>query len=317
MSIVINQVTRAIAHEVIKTTQGTPPTRPAFASNSLMALTDINAQTLIIERLNSTVGQGSKCVDVQVETPSTFNELAFLLDALDQDYIQHTKILATSLSNAQTSGSIKAGVVIFIQGKCFYEDQELRFIAVIKADPDKALHKTITGSTITLNYVNDLLFGNSQRLLKIGLFIEETEAANNTNTQRVPGDFAIKVFDHLMSNTSDTNAAMYFYKTFLGCKLAETKAVKSKLFFETTDAFIMGNSILTQAQKEDCRGGLFALMRGNTDILEPAAVAREIFPQEIQDAYINHCSSNGITGAFSKDNSLIMNKLKRRTIKFH
>ena len=317
MDIRINQITRAIAHEVVKITRGAPPARPAVVSNSLLSLEDREAEELMRSRLIATFGQGSKCVDVQVEAPTAFNDLTFMLDAADQDFINRSQTLASSLSNAQTAGSIKAGVAIFMQGVCFYDGQELRFIAVIKADPDQALRKTITNGIIRLDYVNNLLFGNSQRLLKIALLIEEQrETANRATAQRVPEDFAIKVFDHLMDNSSDNNAAAYFYRTFLGCRLAENSAVKSRQFFDITETFIMSSPNLTQEQKEVCRGGLFSLMRGNTEIIEPAAVAREILPPAIHDDYIAYCGSEGITEAFSKDNSLIANKLKKRTIKF-
>lgn len=318
MSIVISELTRAIAHEVIKITPATPQSRNAVFSNSLLPLTEGRAQDLIIERLNSTLGRASKCVDIQVDVPTTFIEMAYLLDCTDQDFIAHSQLLATSLSNAQTSGSIKEGVAVFMQGKCFYNEEELRFITAIKADPDQGLQKVVVNGQISLDYVNELLFGNSQRLLKIGFFIEEQplQLQVSQTAQRSPSDFSIKVFDHLMDNSSDNHAAAYFYQTFLGCKLAETSAKKSKEFFETTNDFIMNNSTLTQEEKESCRGGLFALMRGNTATLEPQSVARELFPQEIQDAYIGFCREKGIQEAFTKDNSLIASRLKKRTIKF-
>lgn len=315
MSIVIEEISRVIAHEVVKAREGTPSNPPQM-SDSLMLLTDVKAKGLMFDRINSTIGQGSKSVDVQVETPAVFHILTSMLDADDDQFIHYSKDLANALSLVQTAGTIKAGVAVFIQGKCFYNDESLRFIAVIKADPDQALHRTYKCNRIELDYVNNILFGTSNRLLKIGFFIEEQKLDSNTEpSPRKPEDFTIKVFDHLMNNSSDANAARYFYQAFLGCKLAETSAVQSKKFFEFTNAFIM-DSNLKQEEKETCRGGLFAFMRSNKATIDASEFAREFLPTEIQSQYIGYCNENNILTAFSKDNALILSKLKKRTIRF-
>ena len=315
MSIVIEEISRIIAHEVVKMREGTP-SNPPIMSDYLMLLADAKAKELMKGRINAAIGQGSKAVDVQVETPTTFHLLTSMLDAKDEQFIQYSKNLANSLSLVQTAGTIKAGIAVFIQGICFYNDERLRFIAVIKADPDQALQRTYKNNRIELDYVNNILFDNSNRLLKIGFFIEEQTLDDNTEpSPRKPEDFAIKVFDHLMNNSSDANAARYFYQAFLGCKLAETSAVQSKKFFELTNAFIMDSDI-KQEEKETCRGGLFAFMRSNRTTIDASEFAREILPAEIQSKYIGYCTENNIITAFSKDNSLILNKLKKRTIRF-
>jgi len=125
-----------------------------------------------------------------------------LLDADDASFVGASKHLARSLSSAQTAGPIKSGSAIFVQGTCAADGQQSRFIAIIKADSDQALYKRIDGDNITLTYVNDMLLGESQRLLKIAFFIEESEQSSEEEqsgeTHRLPEEIfgqGIRPFD--------------------------------------------------------------------------------------------------------------------------
>lgn len=315
------KIGRIIIHEVVRATQ-LEEERPPLLNEKLIKL-DTQSKELIEQRLTSTLGSGSHCVDVEVEdnTPeSSFDRVTRLLDTNDVDFIKISKILAQDLSRAQTTGSISSGSVFFVEGTAVIDKrgEEHRFIAVIKADSDKALHKEISNENINLEYIKDMILGESQRLLKVALFAEKPVSNLNKKSiinQRQPNEFEIKIFDHLMRNSGNSTAAKYFYKTFLGCKLARTASLETKTFFDTARDVITGSS-LSQDEKMELSFSLITQFKNNNTTLEPRTFAQEILPEELQDPFIQECSNSGINNAISKDTSLLKPQFRRQSIKF-
>lgn len=312
-------VIRAITHEVVRASQ--LEERPPVFSDEILTL-DQKGNDLIGKRLTSAIASGSHSVDVTVADAtkgSPFDHVVSLLEQDNEEFISNSKHLANSLSLAQTTGTIKSGTAIFIQGKCVADGKESRFIAVIKADSDQGFYKNIDADNhITLTYVSDMLLGESQRLIKIGFFLEEEKPDPvflQDGVERKPEEFSIKIFDHALQNSSDGNAARYFYGTFLKCRQAENAARKTKEFFEVAKDYI-NNLDISQEEKVDLRGDLISYMRGNKAVIEPRTFAKEILPENLQDIFLNICLESRISDAFIKDTSLIKRKLKRQSIKF-
>ncbi len=315
MNIANIEIIRVIAHEVVRASQITD--RPPQLSDDLVVL-DAKGKSLVSKRLIDTVASGSHCVDVTVEDSgigSPFEKTSAMLDIDDAGFVDNSKHLANSLSSAQTAGPIKSGSAMFIQGTCAADGNTSRFIAVIKADSDQALYKRVKGESITLTYENDMLLGESQRLFKIAFFIEESSLDNATSTGRHPDDFQVKVFDHLMQTSGNGEAATYFYRTFLKCKLAHNAARQTKQFFDVAREFI-GEMPVSQSDRVDYRGDLISYFRQNRATLEPRTFAQDVLPQSHQDAFVRKCREAGITQAISKELDLVKGKLRRQSLKF-
>lgn len=306
--------TRVITHEVIRAQE--LENRAPVLSDVLIFL-DASGNGLIAKRLTDTLSTGSHCVEVTVEDASNgspFCCASSMLDATDEKFISHSKHLAKALSQAQTSGSIKAGSAVFIQGSCIADGQSARFITIIKADSDQALQKKINGENITLTFVNDMILGQSQKLFKIAFFVEQ-EQQKTGGTCRSTDDFEIQVFDHMMNNSGNGAPATYFYSAFLKCKQAENAPRQTKKFYEETKRFIEIMQI-DAGEKIALNGDLVSYMRGNRTILEPSEFAREFLPEEQQDKFVNHCRKSDITGAVTKDLTLLKGKMRRQSVKF-
>lgn len=315
MNIANVNIARVIAHEVVRASQ--IQERPPVLSDDLVTLDD-KGKSLVTRRLVDTVASGSHCVDVTVDDSSAgspFDKASRMLDVNDDDFVLNSKQLAGTLSTSQTAGPIKGGSAIFVQGTCVADGRQSRFIAIIKADSDQALYKRVTGESITLTYVNDMLLGESQRLIKIAFFIEDERHAGEPPPNRHPDDFSVKVFDHLMQGSGNGDAAAYFYSTFLKCKLAHNAARQTKNFLEVTRSFI-DQLPISQADRVAYHGDLISYLRQNCATLEPRTFAQHVLPQEQQDAFIRVCRDAGITGAFSKDVALVKGKLRRQSVKF-
>ncbi len=240
-----------------------------------------------------------------------------MLDCDDDSFIRTSQNLARDLSLVQTSGAIRRGSALLIQGNCFANRENVRFIAFIKADPGQGLLRRLEGDRITLSHVSDMLLGESQRLLKVALFIEEVPLDNSSASPRIPDDFSIKIFDHLLQNSGDRAAANYFISSFLKCILARNAPQQTKKFYNITVNYIFDCPSLTNEEKSELHGDLISYLRNNdTAIIQPREFARSVLPQELQDNYIQECNNQELNEGFSKDTSLLKGKLRRRSVKF-
>lgn len=319
MAITNINIEEIIAHEVIRRSELN--TRKPMHSENLINIDD-NAKRLIGSRIMDVINPGSHCVDLTVDGSSlrqgsSFDIITKMLNYDDRAFIGASKGLADSLSNAQTAGSIKDGLAIFIKGNDLSNATTSRFIVIIKADPDKGLSQTHSNNTITLEYVSNILLGESSRLIKVAIFIENNliEQPLSNGQIRDPEDFSIKVFDHLMQNSTNGNASLYFYGTFLGCSIAENAAIKTQRFFNITRDFINEMDI-EQNQKVEYYYDLISYIRGNETVINPTAFARAVLPENQQDKFIRTCEGLDLRGSFSKNNNMIKNKLRRQSLKF-
>jgi hypothetical protein len=141
--------------------------------------------------------------------------------------------------------------------------------------------------------------------------IERVEAG----LYRSPVDFSVKVFDHMMQSSGDGNAAIYFYSTFLKCRLADNAPRKTKQFYEAAREFIDQIEI-PQSEKVGLRGDLISYLRGNRATLEPRTFAQDVLPQENQEAFLRKCRDIGMDEAITKDLQLLKGKMRRQSVKF-
>lgn len=306
---------RVIVHEVVRASQIAE--RPPVLSDDLVVL-DGKSKTFVGRRLIDTVASGSHCVDVTVDDGSTgspFDRATSMLDADDDGFVANSKYLATLLSTVQTAGAIKSGSAMFIEGSCLADGRNCRFLAIIKADSDQALLKRVSGEIITLTYVNDMVLGDSQRLIKIAFFIEESGPDGESTRERSPEDFSVKVFDHLMQSSGNGDAAAYFYSSFLKCKLSNNAARQTKQFFEVVHSFI-DEMAVSPAERVSYQGDLISYFRQNRETIEPRTFAREVLPQAHQGAFVRKCRDEGIGQAFSKELDLVKGRLRRQSLKF-
>ena len=312
MNITNIAIVRVIVHEVVRASQLAD--RPPILNEVLVTL-DTRGKNLVSRRLVDTMASGSHCVDVTVEdaTPgSPFDLTTAMLNLPNDSFIANSKRLASSLSSAQTAGPIKSGSAVFVQGTCLADGTASRFIAIIKADSDQALYKNVDGEEISLTYVNEMILGESQRLIKIAFFIEDS---NSPGDHRSPDDFSVKVFDHLMQTSGNGEAAAYFYQTFLKCGLADNSSRQTKEFYNAARSFI-DQMPVSQADRVDFQGDLISYLRQNNEILEPRTFARMVLPEDQRGAFLGVCRDSGITEAITKDLTLLKGKLRRRSVKF-
>ncbi|MEQ1748092.1 MAG: nucleoid-associated protein [Prosthecobacter sp.] len=307
---------QVVVHEVITAADLHNKKKPTYGNSTIEMNTE--GRQLICDRLVDSIGSASHCEEMLVSDAgagSPFQSIAGLLDQNPKEFVSTTASLATRLSEVQTAGSIKEGLGVFLQGTGEHEGEKLRWIAIIKADPDRGLMKVVKGSKITLQYVANLIMGAQQRLLKVAMFVEQIPPQKGSPL-RDGSDFSIKLYDHLLSNNGRGASAMYFYLAFLGLKPADNSAKQCRLFFEQTREFTDALST-DDAEKVTYRGHLTSYMRSEKAQISVKDFAETYLHKDFRRAYTKKMREAKFPDhAVRRDIRLIKSKLKRQSLRF-
>lgn len=306
---------KAIVHEVLNAVK-LETVKPNH-STTLVEL-DENGKKLISDRLVKLLGSESHCEEMIVSDDSagsTFQTTVALLDMTAKEFSAASASLADRLSAIQ-NGGIKEGLGIFLQGTCVEDNTTKRWIAFVKADPDRGLIKELQEGKITLRYVSDLIMGAQQRLLKVVFFIESDAKPAGEGADRKGDEFSIRLYDHLLSNTGEGTAAQYFYSTFLGLKPAENSAKLCRLFFEKTKQFT-DELAADSSEKVAFRGHLFSYLSSEKQQISATEFAETYIPRQHRRAYLNKMKQEKFPdNAVRRDVALIKAKLKKQSMRF-
>lgn len=306
---------RVVVHEVLTAAEAV--TR---GPNHAEALVDMSkqGQDLICQRLSDAVGSVSHCEEMIAannDEDSPFQKVAALLSEKSDLFVTKTASLADRLTEVQVAGSVKPGIGVFLQGTGVHDGKKVRWLSIIKADPDRALMTDTSGPHITLSYVANLIMGAQQRLLKVAFFVELTAKPAGSKLHE-PSDFLIKIYDHLLSNTGRGSSAIYFYSSFLGLKPADNSAKLCRVFYETTREFTDDIS-KDDAEKALFRGHLVSYLRSEKRQISVKDFAESYLQDRFHDAYKRKMRSVKFPShAVARDIALIKSKLKRHAFKF-
>jgi hypothetical protein len=308
---------RIIAHEIILASELEKGRTPQ--ESDLFIELDPKGTDLLARRFSDSMGSESHSIALDVDISSegsSFDLITRLLECKDREFIQATKAIALRLTKAQTAGTIKSGLALFVDGEMGGEKDRRRFIAVLKAESDSGFLKKITRKAVSLQFVADLVLGAQQRLYKMGCFVERSSVKSNVRP-RAAGDFDVFVYDHLVSNTGDSQAARYFYSAFLGCKLAYDSSRLTRVFYERTSEFI-DNLKLPTEKRVEAKTHLVSYLRSPQTTISTNDYADRYIQPELRDGYLKwvHKDANLPKRDIAKDNSQITHRLQIRRMLF-
>lgn len=313
------KLNRIIVHEVLLASDLEGERQPAY-SDEFMQLDPKGAQ-LMNKRLTDSLGSESHSVELNVELDnegSSFDIITRLLDANDDNFTTLSKDLAARLTNAQNSGTIKAGIAVIVDGTMGSNARPTRFVALLKAESDSAFIKQKTAKGLLLKFIPDMVLGAQQRLYKIGCFVEsKRRAAGDGDGVRSKDDFEVIVYDHQMSNTGDNNAARYFYGTFLGCRLADNASRLTRIFYEQTSEFINGLNV-TAEKRIEARQHLVSYLKSQDKHFSVKEFAERYLPNDLRDAFFQRFRKIQFPARnISKDIKPIQRRLQVRRLMFN
>jgi hypothetical protein len=307
---------RIIVHEVLLASELEAGKKPELSEEPIEL--DPKGADLLAVRLSQALGSSSHSIDLNVDQHSqgsAFDVTTRLLDAPKKDFISLSKELADKLAKAQTAGSVKSGVAVIIEGTMGTKAENRRFVCLIKADSDSSFSRERTARGVLLKYI-DVVLGAQQRLYKIGCFIEKAETSPTDGEPRLKDDFDVLVYDHLMSNSGDTNAARYFYGSFMGCSLLENAARVTRQFYEKTSEYI-DKMKLPPAERYEKKQCLISYMKSQKKSISARDYADDFLEPKFKDGYLEWVYKNGIPKRdMAKDLSAIKRRLQVRRIVF-
>lgn len=283
-------------------------------SDDLVHLTSQNGKDALQKRIRDALGNKSHGIEMTVASTdhdSFFALATSMLRGDDADFIDQSKVLAKSLTKAQSTSNALGGVLAVISGRV--GSSSLPYLAVIKAEPQEGFQAVKESGKMTIKYIDDLLLTESQRLYKIGFLVETLSSPPDDDGVFDVNNYRCFLFDHLMTATETRNAAQYFYQTFLGMSIQSSSKKQTRDFFEFTKLFI-NTAAISDDDKMDLHEALRSELRSTS-----ATISTNTFAvNNIQDAglrtqYAQFMGSKGFPNySINKDNDYIKNKLKNR-----
>lgn len=298
--------------------------KPIFSSN--FEELDDDGKKALEYRLNGVLNKESKRMNLVInnDTPeSTFQKMAYLAtykydntrDPKDPEfwnsYIETTKQLAWDLQEVQKSSNIPSGLLIIITGQTGPEMNN--FAAVIKAEMEDGFE--FTGDK--LHYISNLLLTETQKLYKVGIFIDVNPQGRNKESKfRDKADFKGFVFDDNTSKSAEkNNVAVYFYSSFLGCSLEDSSRA-TKRFLEGAKSIVAGLPI-PQEKKVEKVNQVYAYLTSNTEEINAKVFVETYVEPELQVEFLDKLEKNKVPlHSVPKDITPIKKKLKSRTLSF-
>lgn len=300
-------IERIILHKIHERQSKDILVEPTY--NEGLTILDEEATYTFTERVIEALGSNSNSIEMSIynrEDGSTFKYIEEGIESTDEEFIEVSKQIAMNLARSQTTLRIPGGVFIMFDGTIGINEN--RFIAIIKAETqDGFMVRNEDDDSLVLGHLNELLLTPQQKLYKIGIFIKE----NN--------DFRAIIYDKNLSGARNSEAARYFYDTFLGCTQDANSAVLTKRFYKETQNFISKCDKISQEKKIELWTALKTYIDTNQEnIISCNNFAETYFEDEYKDDYSNYMVENRMPlTAVIKDTSKIEKVIKNTKLFFN
>lgn len=309
-------IDRIILHEIYKRGPNRELQLPKL-SQELTVLDQAGLATLQ-SRIIAALGSGSHSIEMSIEKDddgTVFQKAAKCICCDEAAFIAHSQALAHDLADRQTSRKLPGGIVVVFSGTIGNDPK--RAIGIIKAEIHEGFNTERDEGKVSMKFLSDLLLTPSQKMYKIGIFIEQ-EAGEDAGTLRSPHEFKAFVYDHNMNKAETQQAAAYFYDSYLGCSISPTDKKLTRDFYQHTKYFIQALD-KTDEEKKDLNFCLYTYLKmAQTPTVKADDFATEYLDTpEIRDRYTQYLEGKGFpTIAVVKDLTYIKNKLKMRGLTF-
>ncbi len=312
-------ITRLVAHEVFTQSEIAEGRKPVL-SEALITL-DENGKDLVARRVSEALGLESRCLEVELEDSgrgSAFEAAKRLFECTDADFLQISSDLAKKLTAVQNLGSIKSGLLVVFQATAGNFAQPHRMIGIIKAESESAFSKKAGGKVVSLDFIKDIVFGEQQRLFKIGAFIEhQPHDPARSGRERFPEDFLIVVYDHMMNIKGEGKPARYFYGSFLGTTITKSATLLNRVFFDTTSDYIRKTRKKGSIERWTLQSHLVSYFRSNEATISGRVFAERFLERAERRAYYKALRlANFPRNAVAKDVRAIESQLRTRKLRF-
>lgn len=190
--------------------------------------------------------------------------------------------------------------------RCSLREQTVLAILKVEREEGVRVRQQIMSDglmTFDVEHIRDLMLTKKTKLFKIVLFYLEEHTIKGILCDQQRG-------------YSTKDVAEFFLSDFLGCMLTEEPQILTKKYFEATQKYI-NERINSPEQKGALLNHLVSELTNQTGIINPTDFARRVLPADQRDDYIRYIQETGAPiGSFTKEISMIENKLKRIQYEF-
>lgn len=313
-------IDKLIFHEVFKLDVDKNVIQPEY-SDSITQL-GVKGYAELEQRIIQAVGKVSASIEMEIknmDVESTFYKMLKYLDANDdaEELVSMSQFLTDKLAHSFNKRNIPGGVLIVLTGETGVNSN--RFIGIIKAEKHSGFSLSKgTNNKKMMEYLSELVLTPSQKLYKICLFIENEIKNYSVIDENSANNFKVYLYDSNLNKDADTEAAFYFYNTFLGCSIKKSDKKYTEMFYNKTKEFINTSNLNTE-QKIDCITALHTYLKvNNKQTIQVSEFANDYLPTpEMRDKYIKHLEKSKVPmRAIIKDLSNIKKKLINRKLTF-
>jgi len=273
-----------------------------------------NALDILTQRVTEVMGDPSYSVEMEIRQDgqeSTFQQSVPLIRAGEQDFLSASRHVADNLNDAQNRSNIPASVLLTAEGRVGEAQNNL--VALIKAETQDGFSFDEVEGEVQVDFVRDLFLTRDQKLYKVGLLIESSEDSVGDD-YRSADDFEVLVYDSNLRRSSD--AAQYFYRTFLGCEYARSGKQLTKEFFNRHQKYFDRLDVDSEERK-DLNTHLYSYLKSERDLIHTTEFADEYMPDERRASYLEFMEEHDVPErGIQKDLSLVESNLRNRQIRF-
>jgi hypothetical protein len=303
-------VERIAIHEVFQRDVDRRRKDPSFAD----ALEQLEAEAIaeFKQRVTAALAAEQKSLQMRIVRSGAgthMHDVQAIVRADDRTFLATSVNVANRLADAQLYQSIPGGVVLVYSGTVGAGNH--RFVGVIKAEKHSGFRRYRRQQTTLTEFLDDLFLTPTQRLYKIGVFVEVAAG------QSGPSGWEAYVFDTNISKSHREAAAVYFYDAFLGCGMMEDGAYETARFFDLTKDFVR-KSGFTKDVKQDLVDALHTFVKTETaTTFTTNEYASQYLPVEAHDAYRSFMDGNRFPQrAVVRDITEMGARLRRRRFRF-
>lgn len=306
------QLGRVVIHEVFARADDKTKVPPKYGET--VESLDPDATDALRNRIVSAMASPARCIFMTLEKTNIGSMGALISQLANADstlFVVHSKDVADLLVDAQKFRNIPGGILVVFSGTAGIPAR--RLVGVIKAEVHNGFNREEQEGVLALKFLKNLLLTAQTKLYKIGLYIEDPQAASTDQPA-----WQAYLYDETLTLANRYGAAQYFYDGFLGCAFPQSSARQTKQFHDLTKGFIRAMKI-TEEDRAVLHNALITYLRAD----QTPTVSVEAFGQaylgeaEIRDAYMNFMLSKDFPeSAINKDLSDVNHSLRLRKLTF-
>lgn len=303
-------VKRISIHEVFEREADRRRKQPSYAE--ALEQLHVDAIAEFRQRVTAALAAEQKSLQMRIirhGPGSHLQDVQELVAAVDTDFLSFSRRVPDRLADVQLSQSIPGGVVLVFDGTVGAGNR--RYVGVIKAEKHSGFRRYRGRDATFTEFLDDLFLTPTQRLYKIGMFVETSAGL------APPNGWDAYVFDTNISKSHREAAALYFYDAFLGCGLMEDGAYETARFFDLTKDFVR-RSDFSRDQKQDLVDALHTFVKTETaNTFSSNEYATQYLPADAHDAYRAFMESHRFPSrAIVRDITEMGHRLRRRRFRF-